>query len=83
MGDTQGVNGVLARPDDVTAGVEQLHVQHLAQVCWTPGVRSRHVCLEPQRLVLEIPHVVEVQIDLLLRHHLAEVHRLLDIRQDA
>ena len=80
MRHTQRVNGIFQRLQHITRRVQQFHIQYFAQVRRTPIVRPRHIRLEPHGLILEVAHVVEVQIDLLLLHHLGEVHCLLDVR---
>ena len=79
MRHTQRINGVLACFDHISRRIQQLHIQHLAQVCGTPTVRPRHIGFEPHGLIFEIPHVVEVHIHFLLWHHLVKVHRFLDV----
>ena len=48
-------------------------------VAWAACVCPCQICLEPYLLILEVPHVVEVEVYLLLRHDAVEVHGMTDV----
>ena len=53
--------------DHVATGIEQIYIEHLADVGGESTVGACDVCLEIHPLTLEITGVVEVHIDFLLR----------------
>ena len=52
--------------------VQQLHIQHTADVRWLAGSRFLQIGREPDGVALKIAGIVHVNIDLLLRNGLAK-----------
>ena len=77
------LNAQLAAFEHLTLRMDQLHIGHTADVRRHRPVRPHHVGLEPNRLAREIPRVVQVQIDLLLREERVESRHVPEIPPNA